>query len=40
MALVLKGEKAAARKELEGSLNHHPSKDDVVKIRALLSKIG
>ena len=39
MALVLRGEKAAARKELEGSLNRHPSKDDVVKIRAMLSKL-
>ncbi len=39
MALVLRGEKAAARKELEGSLNKHPSKDDVVKIRAMLSKL-
>ncbi len=40
MALVLKGQKAAARKELEGSLTKHPSKDDALKIKALLSKLG
>jgi tetratricopeptide (TPR) repeat protein len=40
MALMLKGDKAAARKQLEESLTKHPSKDDVVKIRALLSRLG
>ncbi len=40
MALVLKGDKDAARKQLQASLSRHPSKDDAVKIRAMLSRLG
>lgn len=40
MALILRGDKDGARKQLEGSLSKHPSKDDLVKIKALLSRLG
>ncbi|MCU1260516.1 MAG: Tetratricopeptide 2 repeat protein, partial [Bryobacterales bacterium] len=40
MALAQRGDRAAAIKELEASLTKHPSKEDQIKIRDLLSKLG
>lgn len=40
MALFQGGERTEARKELQEALRHNPSKDEAVKIRELLQKIG
>ncbi|MBZ5605499.1 MAG: tetratricopeptide repeat protein [Acidobacteriia bacterium] len=39
MALMQKGDRPSARKELETALQHKPSKDDEAKIREMLQKI-
>jgi tetratricopeptide (TPR) repeat protein len=39
MALLQKGDKPSAKKELESALTHKPSKDDEAKIREMLQKI-
>jgi tetratricopeptide (TPR) repeat protein len=40
LALIVKGDKAAARKELQAALSDHPSAQDRLRIRELLEKIG
>jgi Tfp pilus assembly protein FimV len=40
MALIQKGDREAARQQLQESISKHPPKDDLVKIRALLSTLG
>lgn len=40
LALYVKGDKAAARKELQGALAGHPSEEDTARIRELLQKIS
>jgi len=40
LALYVKGDKAAARKELQGALTGHPSPEDEARIRELLQKIS
>jgi hypothetical protein len=40
MALVQRGDKPAARRELKLALDRKPSQDDATKIKALLGKIG
>jgi tetratricopeptide (TPR) repeat protein len=40
LALYVKGDKAAARKELQGALAGHPSGEDTARIRELLQKIS
>ncbi len=40
LALYVKGDKAAARKELQGALTGHPSPGDEARIRELLQKIS
>jgi hypothetical protein len=40
MALLEKGDKKNARKELEGALTEHPSHQDEARIKELLGKIG
>lgn len=40
VALTQKGDKAAARRELEQALKNNPSRDETVKIRELMAKIG
>ena len=39
MALMQKGDKPSAKKELEKAIQNNPSKDEVVKIKDLLQKI-
>jgi hypothetical protein len=39
MALLQKGDKPSAKKELESALQHRPSKDDEAKIRQTLQTI-
>jgi Tfp pilus assembly protein PilF len=39
MALLQKGDKPAAKKELEAALADNPSRDDAAKIKELLQKI-
>jgi len=40
LALYVKGDKAAARKELQSALSDHPSPEDKLRIRELLQKIS
>jgi tetratricopeptide (TPR) repeat protein len=40
MALFQKGDRPNAKKECEGALQNHPSKDEQDKIRVLMSKLG
>lgn len=40
MAMLDKGDKKAARKELQTALSNHPTRQDEAKIKELLSKIG
>jgi Tfp pilus assembly protein PilF len=39
MALLQKGDKPLAKKELEAAIRNNPSKDDAGKIRQLLASI-
>lgn len=40
MALLQKGDKPSAKRELQTAMKNHPSKDEAVKIQDLLQKIG
>jgi hypothetical protein len=40
MALMQKGDRPQAKKELEAALKNKPSKDDDQKIREILNQIG